>query len=195
VPFNPEFFYFASLVVLVLIIRLKNYVLQNSNSVVVFFVYFFGVLAHELSHFIVSLLTLGKPVGLTVIPVRKELLLEEKRYIYWEFGHVVSNNTTFLNSFYIGLAPLLLMPLAYLVYVNFFNFVPFNGLNIVFLHAIVFVLLFNSFPSEADIKVAFSSAIGVVVNVVMLTTIYLNFNHIQGVSYEVFKAVSSYIHF
>ncbi|MGE4511543.1 MAG: hypothetical protein AB7D43_10640 [Sulfurimonadaceae bacterium] len=169
--------------------------MQNTNSVVVFLVYFFGVLAHEASHFIVSLLTLGKPIGFTIIPVKKELIVEEKKYVYWEFGHVVARNTTFLNSFYIGLAPLLLMPLAYLVYVNFFNFVPFNGLNIVFLHAIVFVLLFNSFPSEADIKVAFSSAIGVVVNVVMLTTIYLKFNYIQGVSYEVFKAVSSYIHF
>jgi hypothetical protein len=195
VPFNPEFFYFASLVVLVLIIRLKNYVLQNSNSVVVFFVYFFGVLAHELSHFIVSLLTLGKPVGLTVIPVRKELLLEEKRYIYWEFGHVVSNNTNFLNSFYIGLAPLLLVPVAYWIYVSFFEYIPFNGFSILFLHILVFVLLFNSLPSKTDIRVAFSSVLGVLVNIFILTMFYLNFNHIQGVSYEVFKAVSSYIHF
>ena len=69
-----------------------------------------GTLVHELSHFLVALILNGQPTKLSIFPHRtdKGVLL----------GHVICNNPTWYNSLFIGLSPLLLLPLSvYFLYI------------------------------------------------------------------------------
>ena len=62
---------------------------------------------HETMHFIVALITNGKPVAFSVLPRRKGNV--------YHLGHVITSNSTFYNTGLISLAPLLLIPLAWLL--------------------------------------------------------------------------------
>ena len=64
-----------------------------------------GTLAHELCHFIAGLLLGAQPVSLNVLPRR----LGQQR---WQFGEVRFTRLRWWNKVPVGLAPLLLLPLA-----------------------------------------------------------------------------------
>ncbi|MEM7428055.1 MAG: hypothetical protein AAF441_18330 [Pseudomonadota bacterium] len=70
-----------------------------------FYFTFLSILLHELAHFVVALVTNGKPRGLSLIP--------EQTLNGVVLGKMLSANTRWYNGTLIALAPLLLWGLAY----------------------------------------------------------------------------------
>ncbi|MDR3672176.1 MAG: hypothetical protein P4L36_15110 [Holophaga sp.] len=64
-----------------------------------------GTFAHEGCHLLLGLLLGGRPAGFNLLPRR------EGRG--WEMGSVSFSHITWYNAFFIGMAPLLLLPAAY----------------------------------------------------------------------------------
>lgn len=111
-----------------------------------------GTICHELSHLLVGFVLNGHPHGFSVWPRR-----EGRGYL---LGSVAIGNPRWYNVFFIGLAPLLLLPLALL------------GLNWRLAHHPVFDaweagavflianLVFAALPSWQDLRTAARSPIG-----------------------------------
>jgi hypothetical protein len=111
-----------------------------------------GTLAHELCHLALGLLLNGKPAGFNLVPRR-----EEKG---WEMGSVSFSHLTWYNAFFIGMAPLLLLPAAYglarwrLAGQPLFSWR--EGLMIYFIANLAYAAL----PSWQDLRVSARSPIG-----------------------------------
>src|SRR5262249_28646456 len=69
-----------------------------------------GTIAHEFMHLIVGFVLGAKPRGFSVWP--------KPRGRAWELGSVSFHNVGLLNGAWVALAPLLLLPLAWLALVN-----------------------------------------------------------------------------
>src|SRR6266568_7257714 len=65
-----------------------------------------GTIAHELTHFVVGLLLLAKPRGFSIWPTAEGST--------WRLGAVSFGNIGLLNGGFVALAPLLLLPIAWL---------------------------------------------------------------------------------
>src|SRR5437899_11438356 len=65
-----------------------------------------GTIAHELTHFVVGLLLLAKPRGFSIWPRAEGST--------WRLGAVSFGNIGLLNGAFVALAPLLLLPIAWL---------------------------------------------------------------------------------
>jgi hypothetical protein len=65
-----------------------------------------GTIAHELTHFVVGLLLHAKPHGFSIWP--------RPRGNGWTLGSVSFRNIGLLNGAFVALAPLLLLPIAWL---------------------------------------------------------------------------------
>ena len=69
-----------------------------------------GTIAHELTHFVVGLLLLAKPRGFSIWPTPQGHT--------WRLGSVSFGNIGLLNGAFVALAPLLLLPIAWLCVVH-----------------------------------------------------------------------------
>jgi hypothetical protein len=69
-----------------------------------------GTIAHELAHFVVGLLLLAKPRGFSVWP--------RAHGHTWRLGSVSFGHIGLLNGAFVALAPLLLLPIAWLCVVH-----------------------------------------------------------------------------
>ena len=69
-----------------------------------------GTIAHELTHFVVGLLLLAKPRGFSIWPRAEGST--------WRLGSVSFGNIGLLNGALVALAPLLLLPIAWLCLVH-----------------------------------------------------------------------------
>src|ERR1700675_4119938 len=69
-----------------------------------------GTIAHELAHFVVGALLLAKPRGLSIWP--------RALGHTWRLGSVSFGNIGLLNGAFVALAPLLLLPIAWLCVVH-----------------------------------------------------------------------------
>src|SRR5207253_2132543 len=65
-----------------------------------------GTIAHELAHFVVGLVLLAKPRGFSIWP--------RAHAHTWTLGSVSFGNIGLLNGAFVALAPLLLLPIAWL---------------------------------------------------------------------------------
>lgn len=111
-----------------------------------------GTLLHEISHFIVAMITNGKPSKLSILPSKIKISGKE----YYQLGYISSNNIRWYNRFFIGFAPLLLWLPIYFLNEYFFIVFADNLLNnILFLYLII-VLVDSSIPSIVDFKQALS---------------------------------------
>ena len=111
-----------------------------------------GTICHELSHLLVGFLLNGQPHGFSVWPRRVERV--------YLLGSVALGNPRWYNVFFIGLAPLLLLPLAYLgLRWRLAQHPVFDAweAGAVFLIA---NLVFASIPSGQDLRIAARSPIG-----------------------------------
>lgn len=111
-----------------------------------------GTLCHETCHWLIGKLLNGQPVHFTVLPHRegRGLIL----------GSVGFANLRWYNAFFVGLAPLLLLPLAYGLFLWRLDAKPVLGwpeAGMVFLLA---NLVFGSVPSGQDLRIAAKSPIG-----------------------------------
>jgi hypothetical protein len=69
-----------------------------------------GTIAHELAHFVVGLLLLAKPRGFSIWP--------RAHGNTWRLGSVSFGNIGLLNGAFVALAPLFLLPIAWLCVVH-----------------------------------------------------------------------------
>lgn len=111
-----------------------------------------GTLCHELAHFITSLLLVGKPQRMTLIPV-------DNGSGSITLGSVTSRNLVAFNAFPICLAPLLMIPIAYQVYSRWHTWFPKDIIHMMGLYLVLFSLLSASMPSTGDWRLAFRSPI------------------------------------
>lgn len=154
----------------------KNYI--STNFLFILW-HFTGVILHEFSHYIVAFLLNGKPHFPNLIPKRQVVVKNGMQYAYWTLGYVESRNVNSFNAFFIGLAPfLILVPLAFYVYLNFFKWFEYNYTNIFLFYILEFLLLYNALPSKQDIKVALKGINGLIV---------LTFLIISGFLFEMIK--------
>lgn len=111
-----------------------------------------GTVCHELCHWVVGHLLHGRPVRFTVVPRR-----EGRGFV---LGAVALANLRWYNAFFIGLAPLLLLPAAYGLFLwRVGHGAPHGwaGAGLVFLLA---NLVFASLPSGQDFRIAARSPVG-----------------------------------
>ena len=111
-----------------------------------------GTFCHEACHWLVGKGLNGRPVHFTVLPRR-----EGHGFV---LGHVALANLRWYNAFFIGLAPLLLLPLAYGLLLWRLGAHPEFGWSeagVVFLLA---NLVFAALPSWQDLRIAARSPIG-----------------------------------
>ena len=120
------------------------------NHIVLFSVAAFpGTLLHEFLHFIAGLMTFGRPTGFSVIPRRVAR--------GYALGSVRFTRVRWYNAWFIGLAPLLLLPLALFLLV--WRVQGLHGFVVVELlwAYLLATLIYASLPSWPDIKIAASS--------------------------------------
>ncbi len=111
-----------------------------------------GTICHEACHWAVGKLLRGEPVRFTVIPRR-----EGRGFV---LGSVAFKNLRWYNAFFVGLAPLALLPLAgglLLWRLSSHPQLAWSEVAVVFLLA---NLVFASLPSWQDLKIAARSPVG-----------------------------------
>jgi hypothetical protein len=111
-----------------------------------------GTLCHEVCHWVVGKLLNGRPIHFTVIPRR-----EGHGFV---LGAVALGNLRWYNAFFIGLAPLALLPLAYALFLWWLGGNPAFGWPEAGMLYFLANLLFGAMPSWQDFRLAAKSPIG-----------------------------------
>jgi len=111
-----------------------------------------GTLAHEACHYLLGLLLNGGPVRFQILPRREGT--------GWAMGSVSFNHLRWYNAFFIGLAPLLLLPAAYaLVRWRLGGHPVLDWKEALAIYAGA-NLLYAALPSWQDVKIAAKSPVG-----------------------------------
>ncbi len=177
ITYYKEFMHFANqftsnnllfVVIIFTAIFSKIQEISKRSMFTAWIVFFIGTFFHEVAHFILSLITNGKPTWLSIIPHKSE---DGTQYI---LGHVNNKNLNWKNAAFIGLAPLLLIILAYMVYLYFFNFFT-PSFNTYLLYVILIVsLTTSSIPSSVDLGHIFNKKflINIIPLVLLIALIY-----------------------
>jgi len=144
---HRELLYLAILVGMLLVFqRLKRLFLVFSLAVLP------GTLCHELCHLCVGGLLGGQPTNVTVLPKREGRT--------WVMGAVTFAHVRWYNAFFLGLAPLLLLPLAYgLLAWRLKAQAAMTWGEALWLYLIA-NLIYAALPSWQDLKVAARSPVG-----------------------------------
>ncbi len=143
---------------------------SKQNILTVWLIYFIGTFAHELMHLVVSLFTYGKPSWFSVVP--SKTINNNGQVIGYTLGYVKSKNIRWYNVALISLAPLLLIPLSYLIYTDFFNYIDRNLYSYILYIFTIVSLLFSSIPSSVDFKNIFNGY-KIILNLVPLSIIFI----------------------
>ena len=111
-----------------------------------------GTFAHECSHWLVGVLLNGQPSRFTLVP--------RKEGRGWVMGSVGFSHVRWYNAFFIGLAPLLLLPLAYGLSVwRLGQWLGFRWQELLAVYLIA-NLVYAATPSWQDLKIAVRSPVG-----------------------------------
>ncbi|WP_294961503.1 hypothetical protein [Sulfurimonas sp.] len=168
---------FYSIALAALIGKMKES--SKKNMLSAWIMYFMGTFFHELSHFIISFFTIGKPFRFSVIPSSTVDKLTGQKMI--TLGHVKSRNVKWWNVFLISMSPLLLFPLSFWVYSNFFNYLELNLWTVIIYVFSIVSLLFSAIPSGVDFKNVFtiSTPINLIVpSILFMLYLFLDHNNI-----------------
>jgi hypothetical protein len=142
-----ELSYLASLVgVLLIFHRLKRFFLLFSLLLLP------GTFCHELCHFCVGGLLNGRPKHFTIKP--------QKEGAGYVMGSVAFAHVRWYNAFFLGIAPLLLLPLAYALLAWRLKGHPAFGWGEGLALYLIANLIYASLPSWQDLRVAARSPIG-----------------------------------
>jgi len=162
---------FLGILLVIFLNNLKHKIISSKNYFFVFIMGFLTTLPHELAHFIVALILGAKPKGITLIP-RK---IETPAGTYWTFGSVKAYTNNF-SGFFVGIAPIINLFIGVFVAEYFFSYKEFTLENIIFFFFIEWILIENGIPSSTDLKIAFSSYIGLIVTLFILVIGGLYYN-------------------
>jgi len=113
-----------------------------------------GTCAHELCHLLAGLVLNGEPAGFNLLPRRGR----DGRG--WELGSVGFANLTWYNAFFIGMAPLLLLPGAYALVRWRLAAQPVFDWREALAVYLIANLVYAALPSWQDCKLAARSPIG-----------------------------------
>lgn len=123
-----------------------------------------ATILHELTHFIISLLTGGKPKGFSIIPKKNT----DGSYT---MGSVTSYNVTWWNGFLIGLAPLLLIPISYF-YLKYY-IIEIKDFKLLAINLFIIAsMLEGSIPSSVDLKLSFQKSYIVLLGILISLGFY-----------------------
>lgn len=146
--FHADFF--VSVVLVILIGRLKHLHCRSLWSAAL--VNFVGVVLHEVAHFLVAFVLGGQPTRFSVWPQRTA-----EGFL---FGQVICSRITSFNALPIGLAPLALLPVAWLIDRNFFLHLPMTVGNYLIYLFLMVVIIENALPSSADWRLVWRHPLG-----------------------------------
>lgn len=123
-----------------------------------------ATLLHELSHLVVAFVTGGRPTGFSIIPTPRFTTLADGRVRRgWVLGSVTIRNAGPIASLPTGLAPLFLIPVAWVLYHHWFAWFPADLYHTLCLHLTVYLFVAGAVPSLQDLRVAFSNLTGVAI--------------------------------
>jgi hypothetical protein len=142
---RPGLIYAATVVVLMVILQLSR-----RFGALFLLITFPVTLAHEFTHLVLGFITGGQPSGLRIFPRRSA-----RGYV---LGSVTCNNVRWYNGLFIGLAPLLLLPVAFVVLVWRVRTQPAATLDEAAWALAIAVLATASLPSTQDLRVALTSS-------------------------------------
>jgi hypothetical protein len=111
-----------------------------------------GTLCHETCHWVVGKLLNAQPVHFTVLPRR-----EGHGFV---LGAVAFRHLRWYNAFFVGMAPLLLLPLAYGLLLWRLGSQPSLGWPEAAMLFLLANLVFAALPSWQDVRIAVRSPIG-----------------------------------
>ena len=111
-----------------------------------------GTFAHETCHWFLGLVLNGQPASFTLLPRR------EGRG--WVMGSVSFAHVRWYNAFFIGMAPLLLLPMAYALMLWRLGLSPGFRWQEALAVYLIANLVYASLPSWTDFKVAARSPVG-----------------------------------
>ncbi len=111
-----------------------------------------GTLCHEACHWTVGKLLNGQPVHFTVIP--------RKEGHGFVLGSVAFRNLRWYNAFFVGMAPLALLPLAYGLLLWRLGGDPALGWSEAAMVFLLANLVFAAIPSWQDVRIAARSPLG-----------------------------------
>ena len=111
-----------------------------------------GTFAHESSHWVLGLLLNGQPRTFTLMPHREAG--------GWVMGSVALTNLRWYNAFFIGMAPLLLLPLAYWAMTWRLGLTPGFSWQEALAVYLIANLAYASIPSWQDVKASARSPLG-----------------------------------
>ena len=146
-----ELLNFFGIVFIIAANNLRDRLLQSNKDHFVFLAYCASTFFHELSHFIASLITFGKPTSFSLLPKK----IQQEDRTLWILGSVGSSNVNFINAPIIGLAPFSLLGVAFFVWNEFFRYFEINIFSVFSFYLILYLLISNSLPSMQDYRVAF----------------------------------------
>ena len=118
-----------------------------------------GTFLHELSHWLMALILGGQPTSLSIVPVRTER--------GWRLGSVGIRRVRWFNALPIGLAPLLLAPLAALALVHAARVDAASWMHWALLYVATSAAV-SCLPSFVDWKVVASRPFGALVYVALV---------------------------
>ena len=141
----------------ILILKMKE--ISKVNIYLSGIVYFSGTFFHEMAHYIMALITTFRlPGRVSLFP--KYEVVNGRKIITLGYVEVRNSSLNILNAFLIGMAPLSLLYLAYLVSKYFFIYYGLwfeIGIFAYILQSfLVATLIINSVPSRADFILASS---------------------------------------
>lgn len=139
----------------ILILKMKE--ISKVNIYLSGIVYFLGTFFHEMAHYIMALITTFRlPGRVSLFP--KYEVVNGRKIIALGYVEVRNSSLNILNAFPIGMAPLLLLYLAYIVSKYFFIYygIWFEvGIIAYILQSFLMAtLIINSVPSRADLILA-----------------------------------------
>ena len=160
-PYNEVFDFIKNnqilFTVFITILILKMKEISKVNIYLSGIVYFLGTFFHELAHYIMALITTFKlPGQISIFP--KSEVVNGRKTITLGYVEVRNSSLNILNAFLIGMAPLSLLYLAYLVSKYFFIYYGLwfeIGIFAYILQSFLMAtLIINSVPSRADLILA-----------------------------------------
>ncbi len=105
-----------------------------------------GSASHEIAHFIIGLALGARPSGFSLVP--------GKNGSSWRLGSVKFARIRAWNALPVGLAPLGLVPVAWLLWRHWLAWFPVTLSSILILYTALFYLLSNTLPSRQDMAIA-----------------------------------------
>jgi len=111
-----------------------------------------GTFAHESCHLAMGLLLNGRPAGFTLLPRRAGN--------GWEMGSASFSHLTWYNAFFVGMAPLLLLPAAYGLLRWRLAGQPVFGWPEALAVYLIANLVYAALPSWQDCRIAARSPVG-----------------------------------